>query len=107
FNNEYLEAFTDANPEVFTTASSQIIESVMDDIIHNIYMEVEYEGIFHGVDFYTDSFILKQDYDGLWNVTVDTISYFEEGFAEVGDKAEMEKIEDERRYELAYEPKAG
>lgn len=105
FNNEYLEAFTEGDPSLFTTASSQIIESVMDDIVHNIYVEAEYEGVFHGVDFYTDSFILKQDYDGIWNVTVDTITYYEEGFAEIGEKAEIEKLEEERRYELAYEPK--
>lgn len=106
FNNEYLEAFTDANPDAMTTATPILIESVMDDVLHNIYMEVEYEGLFHGVDFYNESFVLKQDYDGLWKVAVDTITYFEEGFFEAGDKATLKKTEEEIRYELAYDPQS-
>lgn len=106
FNNQYLEAFTDANPDAMTVATDQIVESIMEDIIHNIYVETEYEAIFHGVDFYTESFILKQDYDGNWTTTVDTITYFEEGFFEEGEKPKLEKIEEERRYELVYDKKS-
>lgn len=106
FNNQYLEAFTDANPDAMTVVTDQIVESIMEDIIHNIYVETEYEAIFHGVDFYTESFILKQDYDGNWTTTVDTITYFEEGFFEEGEKPKLEKIEEERRYELVYDKKS-
>jgi uncharacterized membrane protein YvbJ len=104
FNNEYLASFTAVDPSVFTTATPQVIESVFDDIAHNIFMEVEYEGMFHGVDFYNESFILKHDYDGLWKVSVDTITYMEEAFFEVGDKPALEKVEEELRYELVYDP---
>jgi len=106
FNNQYLETFTDANPDAMTVSTPQVIESIMDDILHNIYVETEYEAIFHGVDFYTESFILKQDYDGIWTTTVDTITYFEEGFFADGEKPELEKIEEEMRYEIAYDPQS-
>src|SRR5690625_478634 len=73
-------------------------------MLYNAMLGIEYEGLFHGVDFYLDSFDLSQDYDGFWTVEVDTITYFEEGFYEKGDKPELEKIEDEIRYELNYDP---
>src|SRR5690625_5241368 len=106
-NNQYLEAFTGADHYSITVTSTQIVESIIDDVIHNIYAEVEYEGIFHGGDFYTESFILKQDYDGVWNVTVDTITYIEEGFFEADEKPSLEKTEEEMRYELAYDQNEG
>src|SRR5690625_3023792 len=69
-----------------------------------MYMELEYEGAFHGLDFYMESFELKQDYDGFWNVTVDTIAYFKEAFYERGEKPVLAKNEEELRYELVYDP---
>lgn len=104
FNEEFVEAFATADVSKLTTTTFYFAEALIDEIIFNMYMELEYEGAFHGLDFYMESFELKQDYDGFWNVTVDTIAYFEEAFYERGEKPALEQNEEELRYELVYDP---
>ena len=104
FNEEFVEAFATADMTKLTGASYYIVDLLIDEIIFYMFMELEYEGAFHGVDFYMDSFELSQNYDGLWNVSVDAIVYFEETLFERGDRPVPEQIEEELRYELVYDP---
>lgn len=105
FNEEFIEAYASAEPEKMTKATDDLAISIAEDMVTSILSGTEYTGAYHGTDFYTDSFILKQDYDGFWKVTVDTITYFEEAFYEKDDKPKEEKNEEEIRYELIYDPK--
>lgn len=106
FNEEFVETFAKAEPENISTATDDVVQDIADNIVANLIAELEYEGAFHGVDFYTDSFILRQDYDKLWKVKVDTITYHEESFTEGDKKAKAEKVEEEIQYELVYDPQS-
>lgn len=64
FNEEFVDSFASADVTKLTTTTFYFAEALIDEIIFNMYMGIEYEGAFHGIDFYMDSFELKQDYDG-------------------------------------------
>lgn len=106
FNEEYVEAYANASPEDLTTTTNDFAVLIAENTIASILQGGEYTGAYHGTDFYTDSFILTQDYDGYWKVTVDTITYHEEAYFDKGDKATTEKTEEEIRYELVYDPQS-
>lgn len=106
FEEEYVKAYANASPEDLTTTTNDFAVLIAENTIGSILQGGEYTGAYHGTDFYTDSFILKQDYDGYWRVTVDTITYHEEAYFDEGDKATAEKVEEEVRYELVYDPQS-
>lgn len=103
FNEEFVEAYAGADPEIITTATHDYLVATAEDIVVSVLSGAEYTGSYHGTDFYTDSFILTQDYDGLWKVSVDTITYFEEAVYEKDDKPKPEQIEEEIRYDFVYD----
>lgn len=102
YNEEFMKAFTSADVSELKSAP-HMQESMELEFELNMDENVEYKGSFHGVDFYLDSFELEYTYDDIWTMTVDTITYFEEAIYEKGKEEDLEKVEEEVRYELAYD----
>lgn len=103
FNEQFMETYTTGDPAILTTASGLFVETILSDIAYNITEGIEYQGAFHGVDFYNGSFILEKTYDDIWVTTVDTVTYYEEAFFAEDYEQPLEKIEEELRYELGYD----
>lgn len=104
FNEELIEVYTTADPAVLTTSALPLQEAIMEEVTLIQEEDIVYEGAFHGLDFYLESFKLQKSYDDLWKVDVDTIGYFEEDIFLAGDNANLEQVEEELKYELVYEP---
>src|SRR5699024_8386460 len=84
FNTEFMKFFTELNIDDLTTVSVSFAELLIDDIATQIDSGLEYQGSFHGADFYLDSFTLSQNYNDIWFVEVDGITYYEEALYEEG-----------------------
>lgn len=107
FNKEFMENYTSKKPEGFTTTSKSLEEMILEEAKLNKEDDMIFKGMFHGVDFYIDSFELKQTYDELWEVKVDTITYYEQDMYPAGDKDNLEQVEEEIRYEAIFDPEPG
>ncbi|WP_042222020.1 zinc ribbon domain-containing protein [Oceanobacillus manasiensis] len=103
YNEEFGEVYSTANPDSLTTAVPDLKERIVEEAAYNLENDIVYSGAFHGMDFYQDSFELEKSYEGFWELTVDTITYYEEAMYEKGSETEMEQIDDETRYHLAYD----
>lgn len=104
FNEEFIENYTSNKPSGFTTASASLEDMILEEANMNKEASIIYRGAFHGIDFYLDSFELKQSYDNLWEVKIDTITYYEQDMYSEGEKADLQQSEDEIRYEIAFDP---
>lgn len=104
FNTEFMKFFTELNIDDLTTVSVSFAELLIDDIAPQLDSGLEYQGSFHGADFYLDSFQLSQNYNDIWFVEVDGITYYEEALYEEGEEApKMEQVEEETRFVLGYD----
>ncbi|CDO03574.1 putative membrane protein [Oceanobacillus picturae] len=103
YNEEFGEVYSTANPDALTTAIPDLKDRIVEEAAYNLENDIMYDGAFHGMDFYQDSFTLEKSYEGFWELTVDTITYYEEAIYEKGTDAELEQVEDETRYVLAYD----
>lgn len=106
FNEEFVKTFATVDPKGLTTVTENMALGLITDMSENLQQGIEFQGAFHGVDFYLDSFNLKKTYDGIWLTEVDTITYYEEAIYNKDDKPEFEKVEREVRYELVYDSQA-
>lgn len=104
FNEELLETYTTGAEDILTTTTKPLQELIIEEAEFNKEQEIVFQGAFHGVDFYMDSFELKKSYDDFWEVNVDTITYTEEDVFLAGDKANLEETEEEIRYEMVFDP---
>ncbi|MFD2629998.1 zinc ribbon domain-containing protein [Oceanobacillus kapialis] len=104
YNEEFTEAYATGNPEALNTAVQDLETMIVEESAYNKENDIVYEGAFHGLDVYQDSFTLEKSYEGFWELTVDTITYYEEAMYQKGDEAELEQMEEEMRYYLAYDP---
>lgn len=104
FNEEYTEVFANAKDDVFTTTTLPLQEVILEESSILKEEDIVYKGAFHGVDFYEESFELVKSYDDIWEVEVDTITYFEEDMFLAGDKEDLQQTEEEIRYELVFDP---
>lgn len=104
YNEEYIENYTSNKPTGFTTTNATLEDTILEEANMNKEAEIIYEGAFHGVDFYLDSFELEKSYDDLWKVKIDTITYYEQDMYSQGEKANLEQSEDEVRYEVTFDP---
>src|SRR5690625_4081986 len=102
YNEEFMKAFTSADVSELTTAP-HMQEGMEAEFELNMDEDIEYKGSFHGVDFYLDSFVLEYTYDDFCQMTVDTINYFVDSIYEKYKIHDLQKVEEEVRYELVYD----